>query len=187
MEDYFERLRSIYPLSAEGLDLLKPFIAKKHISKGDFILRKDETCRHIYFVNKGFARIFYFKNGKEITEWFTPEKNFCFSISSYFEEKPSHLIIECLEDSEVIYLSKEGLDKLCKTHIEISNFFSKLISGALILSQKRMDSIQFETARQRYEKLLKNQPYILQKVPLQHLASFLGITSETLSRIRTQI
>ncbi|MBU2525207.1 MAG: Crp/Fnr family transcriptional regulator [Bacteroidetes bacterium] len=187
MEAYFERLRSVYPLSAEGLDLLKSYMAKKHLSKGDFILRKDETCRHIYFVNKGFARIFYFKNGKEITEWFTPEKNFCFSITSYFEEKPSHLIIECLEDSEVIYLSKEGLDTLCKTHIEISNFFSKLISGALILSQKRMDSIQFETARQRYEKLLKTQPYILQKAPMQYLASFLGITPETLSRIRTQI
>jgi CRP-like cAMP-binding protein len=187
METYFERLRAMYPLSEAALDLLKPFIAKKHISKGDFILRKDETCRHIYFIDKGFARIFYFKNGKEITEWFAPEKNFCFSISSYFEEKPSHLIIECLEESEVIYLSKEGLDQLCKTHIEISNFFNKMISGALILSQKRMDSIQFETARQRYEKLIKNQPYILQKVPLQYLASFLGITSETLSRIRTQI
>lgn len=162
-------------------------ITIKKVARGDFILRHGEICRHIYFVNKGFIRIFYYKNGKEITEWFADEKQFFFSIRSYFEAKPSNLIIEAIEDCEIIYLSKEGQDHLRKINLDIANLIIQFYAISLKLSQKRMDSIQFETAAQRYQNLLLVQPKILQKVPLQHVASFLGITQETLSRIRASL
>ena len=185
--EYLNVLQNVSPLSIESRTALLKHISQKEISKGDYVLKHGEICKHIYYVNKGFVRIFYFKNGKNITEWFANEKQFFFSISSYFDEKSSNLVIEAMEDSEIILLSKAGLEKLRKTNIEVANLLIKFFSDSLILSQKRMESLQFETAKQRYTKLLEVQPEILNKVPLQFIATFLGITQETLSRIRSQI
>ncbi|UOB16026.1 Crp/Fnr family transcriptional regulator [Abyssalbus ytuae] len=184
---YLNALNDISSLSEKSKKQISDFLTLKKVARDNLLLKQGEVCKHIYFVNRGFLRIFYYKKGKEITEWFTPEKHFCFSIISYFQHVPSKLIIEALEDSEIICFSKDGLDKLIKTNLEVSNLFIKLLSGSLILSQIRMDSVQFETALQRYKRLIEFNPEILQKVPLQHIASYLGITSETLSRIRNQV
>ncbi len=184
--EYLNILNEVSPLSKESKKELSSYLYSKKIKKGDFLLNYGEVCKDIYFVNKGFLRIFYYKNGKNITEWFTNEKHFCFSINSYFEETPSNLIIEALEDSEIVFLSKEGLEKLRKINIEIANMMIAFFSNSLIFSQKRMESLQFETAKQRYNNLFRDQPEIFNKVPLQYIASFLGITKETLSRIRAQ-
>lgn len=184
--DYLNILSEYSPLSDITKSQLEPYISIKNLSKDGILLKHGEVCKHIYYVNKGFIRIFYFKDDKEVTEWLTNDRHFFFSITSFFENSPSHLIIEAIEDSEIIQLSREGLDKLRKTNLEVANLMVEWISGSLVLSQKRMDSIQFETAKQRYDNLLKMQPEILNKVPLQHIASFLGITQETLSRIRSK-
>ncbi|MFI2741757.1 Crp/Fnr family transcriptional regulator [Zhouia sp. PK063] len=184
---FFKALNSIYALSEEAQSLILPLIETKSLKKDELILEHDEVCRSFYFIKSGFARIFYHKNGKEITEWFAPQETFCFSIISFFDETPSNLVIECLEDSEVVYFGKEGLDILVKQNLEIANLLMSMYAASLKLSQIRMDSIQFESAKQRYERLLELQPQILNKVPLHHIASYLGITAETLSRIRTQL
>ena len=184
LDDYLKVLNTIAPLSPESRESLQDCISVKKVPKGDHVLKFGETCRHIYFVHKGFVRIFYYKDGKDITEWFADEKQFFFSIRSYFEQRPSKLIIEALEDCEIIRLSKEGQDRLRQSNLEISNLIISFYSGSLIHSQKRMESMQFENAASRYQNLLSQQPNILKKVPLQHIASFLGITQETLSRIR---
>lgn len=187
LDDYFKKLEKISPLSEKTKAILTQHISIKSIKKGDFILNYGEVCRHIYFVNSGFIRIYYYKNGKSITEWFAGKKHFFFSITSYFDETPSNLIIEAIEDTEIISLSKIGLEKYRKTNFEIANLNIEFFSGSLKLSQKRMESLQFETAKQRYFNLLKVQPEIINKVPLQFIASFLGITQETLSRIRANL
>lgn len=185
--EYLNTLNKISPLSPESREALSEHISVKKVPKGGFILNFGEVCRHIYFVHRGFVRIFYYKDGKEITEWFADEKQFFFSITSYFRSEPSQLIIEAIEDCEIILLSKEGQDRLRRTNLEISNLIIAFYTRSLILSQKRMDSIQFESAANRYHNLLEQQPNILHKVPLQHIASFLGITQETLSRIRANL
>ncbi|SNR35088.1 Crp/Fnr family transcriptional regulator [Lutibacter flavus] len=187
LTEYLNRLNELSPLSIESKNLLLEHIFVKKINAGDYILKQGDVCKHIYFVNKGFVRIFYYKNGKNITEWFSKEKSFFFSIASYFNETESNLVIETLEDSEIIFLSKAGLEKFRKTNLEIANLLIELFSGSLIFSQQRMESIQFETAKDRYQNLLNEQPGILNKVPLHHLATFLGITQETLSRIRAKV
>jgi len=187
ISEYLNRLNSISPLREETKSALSDHISIKKVSKGDNILKYQEICRHIYFIHSGFVRIFYFKNGKDITEWFADEKQFFFSITSYFENKPSQLIIEAIEDCELILLSKSGQDALRNTNLEIANLIIGFYSMSLILSQKRMESLQFETASKRYLNLMHMQPNILQKVPLQYVASFLGITQETLSRIRANL
>jgi len=185
--EYLNVLHNVSPLSINSRKELLKYISKKEICKGESVLKQGEICKHIYFVNKGFVRIFYFKNGKNITEWFANEKQFFFSITSYFDEIPSNLVIEASEDSEIILMAKEGLEKLRKSNIEVANLMIAFISRSLILSQERMESIQFETAKDRYAKLLTEQPEILNKVPLQFVASFLGISQETLSRIRAKV
>jgi CRP-like cAMP-binding protein len=185
--EYLNVLHENSPLSIDSRKALSRHITIKKIPKGEYILKYEEVCKHIYYVNKGLVRIFYFKNGKEITEWFADEKQFFFSIISYFEQHGSRLIIETLEDSEIIFLSKEGQDQLRRSNLEISNLIIHFYTLSLILSQKRMESLQFESAARRYKNLLQNQPRIVNKAPLQHIASFLGITQETLSRIRSSL
>jgi CRP-like cAMP-binding protein len=178
-------LARIYPFDMESLTQLLDISDHVDLEKEELLLPQGKTCRHIYFVESGFLRIYYYKNGREVTEWFADQGEFCFSVTSYFTRKPSQLIIEALEPSRVIRLPKTDLDRLNKTNLEAANFFIEMLSGSLLLSQQRMNSIQFETARERYEQLEKQHPNIILKAPLQHIASFLGITSETLSRIRS--
>ena len=184
---YLNLLSEISFLSDSSKEELLNHIKVKHISKGDCLLKYGEICKDMYYVNSGFVRIFYYKNGKNITEWFASEGHFCFSITSFFEETPSKLVIEAIDDSEIILLSKFGLEKLKKTNLEVANLMIEFFSRSLMLSQKRMESIQFETAKQRYDNLLRGQPSILNKVPLQYIATYLGITQETLSRIRSKV
>ena len=184
MEEFKKIITGISPLSDESLAEFLKHCDTVKVKKDGYILKNNKVCKHIFFVKSGFIRIFYYKKGKEITEWLSSEKGFFFSITSYFKQTPSHLVIKCLEDSEIIRIDRKGFTSLISKNLEVANLFIKMLSEALILSQKRMESIQFETAKQRYKNLLKSEPEILQRVPLQHIASFLGITSETLSRIR---
>jgi CRP-like cAMP-binding protein len=157
-----------------------------NVPKEHFLVREEQVCNYIFFVSKGAVRIFYYKNEKEITEWIALDEEFLLSMKSFFQRSPSHLIIQTLEASEVWGIHYDDLIKLATTYHDIETWFRKLLSAALILSQNRMDSIQFETAHQRYENLLKQHPNIIRRVPLTHIASFLGITLETLSRMRTK-
>lgn len=151
--------------------------------KGHYLLREGGVSQ-LYFVRKGVARIYYHKPEREVTEWLALDQSFLFSIESFFERTPSRLAIHLLEPSEVFRLHHDDLMQLCDAHHTIEKLFRRMISSSLLLSQKRMESIQFETAQQRYQRLLTQNPDILQRVPLAYIASFLGITQETLSRVR---
>ena len=157
------------------------------VPKDHFLLRENTVSDYIYFIEKGIARIYYHKNGKEITEWIAMDGQFFLSINSFFERKPSRLIIQTLEAAVVSGIHYDQLMKLAAGYHEVETLFRKMMSGSLILSQYRMDSIQFESAQQRYKKLLQNNPEMIKRVPLSYIASFLGITLETLSRIRSSI
>jgi CRP-like cAMP-binding protein len=162
--------------------------------KDFFLLKENTVSDYIYFIQKGVARIYYYKNarpddpvgrGKEITEWLALDEQFFLSITSFFQRTPSYLIIQTLEPSEVYGIHHDDFMSLADKYHDVERLLRKMVTQSLILSQIRMDSIQFESAQQRYEKLLQNTPQIIQRVPLTYIASFLGITLETLSRIRS--
>ena len=187
METFIKIIKGIAPLSDEGVNKILNITTSQHFNKGDYILKEGAVCNGFYYVAKGLVRIFYYKNEKEISEWFAFENNMCFSILSYFNKTPSSLIIQCIEDSEILTISRDGLNNLRNSDFEIANLVYNMLSGSLIMSQERMSSVQFETALQRYENLLRLHPTLLQRVPLHYIASYLGVSAETLSRIRTQI
>ncbi|MEQ1675772.1 MAG: Crp/Fnr family transcriptional regulator [Chitinophagaceae bacterium] len=185
MDDLQKAIENISPLSPESLP---PFLqAWKYwvLSKDQLLLREHAVSDYIYFIKKGVARIYYHKNEKEITEWVAMDKQFFLSITSFFQRQPSHLIIQALEPSEVYGIHHNDFMALADQYHDVERLLRKMVTASLILSQIRMDSIQFETAHQRYERLLNNSPQIIQRVPLSYIASFLGVTLETLSRIRS--
>ena len=151
-----------------------------------FLLKENTVSDYFYFIEKGAARIYYYKNGKEITEWIALDNQFFLSITSFFQRTPSHLIIQVIEPSVVYGIHHDDFMSLADKYHDVERLLRKMVTGSLVLSQIRMDSIQFESAQQRYEKLLQTSPQIVLRVPLTYIASFLGITLETLSRIRSQ-
>ncbi|MBL7727917.1 MAG: Crp/Fnr family transcriptional regulator [Dinghuibacter sp.] len=175
----------ISPLSGESSAEFFKAWQQWDLPKEHQLLRQQQVADYIYFIQKGIARIYYYKNEKEITEWIAREGEFFLSITSFFERIPSTLIIETLEPATVFGIHHNELSRLAAQYHDVETLFRKMVSLSLILSQRRMDSIQFETAQQRYDKLLEHSPDIIRRVPLSYIASFLGVTLETLSRIRS--
>ncbi len=185
MEALEKALQHIHPLSDAGMERLLVAWQYWSVPKDHVLLREHQVSDYIYFIHKGSARIFYFKSGKEVTEWIAMDRQFFMSITSFFERSPSRLIVQTLEPAEISGIHHNELMKLAAEHHELETLLRKMLTLSLILSQRRMDSIQFETSQQRYEKLIKDFPEIIKRVPLTYIASFLGITLETLSRIRS--
>ncbi|MBI1782761.1 MAG: Crp/Fnr family transcriptional regulator [Sphingobacteriales bacterium] len=194
MEELEKAIGRISLLSPETMQVYLKAWQHWIVPKDYFLLREKEVSDYIYFIRKGVARIYYYKNArpnessgqkKEITEWIALDDQFFLSITSFFNRVPSYLIIQTLEPSDVYGIHHNDFMRLADEYHEVERLLRKMVTGSLILSQIRMDSIQFETAQQRYERLLQTSPKIIQRVPLSYIASFLGVTLETLSRIRS--
>lgn len=185
MEKLSKALNDISVLSPESRDAFLHAWQCWETPKDHLLLREHTISDYIYFIEKGAARIYYYKNEKEITEWIALDEQFFLSITSFFNRVPSHLIIHTLEPSIIHGIHHNDFMKLADRYHDVERMLRKMIQLSLILSQERMDSIQFETAQQRYDRLLRVYPRIVQRVPLSYIASFLGVTLETLSRIRS--
>jgi CRP-like cAMP-binding protein len=180
-----KNITAMSPLSPESMDAYCKAWKHWSVPKDHLLLKENTVSDYIYFIEKGVARIYYYKNGKEITEWIAMDGQFFLSITSFFQRTPSYLIIQTIEPAEVFGIHHDDFMSLADKYHDVERLLRKMVTGSLILSQIRMDSIQFESAHQRYERLLNISPQIIQRVPLTYIASFLGITLETLSRIRS--
>jgi CRP-like cAMP-binding protein len=185
VENLKTALRSIHPLSAVVEEIFLSVWQSFDVPKDHFLLRPGNTSDHIFFIEKGSARIFYSKKDKEITEWLALDNQLFLSITSFFQRTPSHLAIHTMEPSTGYRIHYNDLMRLSSQYHEVETHLRKMLTASLILSQVRMDSIQFESAQDRYYQLLQANPKIIQRVPLMYIASFLGVTLETLSRIRS--
>lgn len=185
VEQLQQAIHRLSLLSPESNEAFLAAFEQWQVPKDHFLIRNKEVADYIFFINKGIARIYYHKGGKEITEWIALDGQFFLSITSFFQRTPSHLMIKTIEPAEVFGIHHNKLMELAKQYHDVETLFRKLLTSSLILSQQRMDSIQFETAQQRYERLLQQFPDMVKRVPLSYIASFLGVTLETLSRIRS--
>ncbi len=142
------------------------------------------TCKTIYFINKGVARIYYYKDGTDITESFAFENNIIARVESLFTGKPSQKAIQILEDSEVVAINSTQLFKLYDKYPEIERLLRLIFESAYVDTVNRIEGIQFHSAEERYNALITEAPNVLKRVPLKYVASYLGITQVSLSRIR---
>ncbi len=178
---YFKRYNSLSPEAEKTITEICSII---HIRKNKDLQPIGHTCKTIYFINKGVARIYYFKDGIDITESFSFENNIIARVESLFTGKPSRKAIQVLEDAEIVAINATRLFKLYDSFPEIERLFRKIFEAAYVDTVNRIEGIQFHPAEERYKALLSEAPNVLMRVPLKYVASYLGITQVSLSRIR---
>lgn len=181
-----ELARRYSTMTHEELDLLESILVAKKYSKNEKILEEGEVCENIYWIVKGLVRQFYYKNGKELTEYMATENNICMCIESLFREQPTRLQMMAIEPAIVYCMPKAKLEAVAMKSVNIQILYRKILEESLILSQIRADMLRFESAIDRYQKLVKRSPQLVLRAPLVYIASYLQMTPETLSRVRTQ-
>ena len=182
-----ELARRYSTMTHEELDILESVLVPMKFAKGEKILSEGQTCEHIYWIVKGLARQFYFKNGKELTEYMATENTIMMSIESLFKEKPSMQVIQALEPTLIYAMPKKELEAVAMRSVNIQILYRKILEESLIISQQHADMLRFESAQDRYQKLVKSCPQLVLRAPLVYIASYLQMTPETLSRVRTAV
>ena len=186
MQEFLDHITAHQSLSAEAEHALQNCFTKLTLAKNEFLLNQGKICRHLYFLEKGALRGFYNLDGKEITHWFGFEKDFVTSFHSFITGETSVENIQLLESSTLWAISKETLTGLLNRHHDIERLVRVTYEKYYIRLEERYVNAQFKSAKERYENLLQETPYILERVPLGFIASYLGISQETLSRIRSK-
>jgi CRP-like cAMP-binding protein len=185
MERLIQYLESIHALSDECKERLFSVLKSKELSRKDLLLRAGHICQHIYFIQKGLLRCFYYRHDVEISSWFMREGDVVVSVESFFGQKTSYESIQALEDCELYYMSYKELQEIYRQFPEF-NFIARVLTEKYYcLSEQRLYSIRMMRASERYEFLLEHHPEILLRVHGKHIASYLGITPEMLSKIKT--
>lgn len=174
-------------MSTEGRRQLGNILIRKEIPKGVIALNEGDICHEIVFVGKGMLRQFYYKNGKDVTEHFSYEGCIVMCIESLLKQEPTRLMVETLEPAIIYKLPYDMLQILIQDNKEINTLYRKILEYSLIVSQIKADSWRFEAARERYNLLFERHPEIIKRAPLAHIASYLLMTPETLSRVRAGI
>lgn len=187
MDKFFEIVSQMASLCAESRQALSSILKRLELKKGHILVHQNSVCNYLYFIESGLTRTYYYNDGKDITDWLSPENSFACSIVSFISRKPDRRQIELLENSILWSLQYYEIENLCSKHHDIERMIRHLVSSGLVQLQQRFDDLHFATASQRYQTFIKENPTLLQRVPLGIIASYLGITQETLSRIRSQI
>jgi len=157
------------------------------LSKNTHLVTEGKICRRLYFLEKGALRGYYTLEGKEITHWFAFQQDFVTSFHSFITGQPAVENIQLLEGSILWAISKESLAQLLNQHHEIERLLRITYEKYYIRLEERFINGQFKTATERYQSLLQQTPHIIERVSLGHIASYLGISQETLSCIRGRI
>ena len=180
-----ELARKYSTMTHDELDVLESILVPRKYAKGEMILTEGDVCKDIGYVERGLVRQFYQKNGKELTEHIGVEKNIVMCIQSLFKEEPSHLQMEALEPTLIYALPKHRLEEVALHNVNIQILYRKILEESLIISQIKADMLRFESAQNRYRRLCKLNPQVVLRTPLVYIASYLQMTPETLSRVRS--
>lgn len=178
-------LGSGVPVS-EVSPIVEAFQVRK-FTKGEYFTEEGKTSKYLAFITKGLFQYFYIKDGKEITTYVSGENTFLASVSSFFKQQPAKEFVRALVDSEVWQVHYDELAKL-KSHSEaFRTFYIAALEQVMAGIDESRSKLIIMTAEERYASLMKEEPTLLQQIPLQYLASILGVTPRHLSRIRNNI
>jgi CRP-like cAMP-binding protein len=183
MHPFRQFIHNYTPLSNENWAIVEMHLVRMEVKKETILLQEGKVCRHLYFLESGLLRFFILKNGNEVTKYFT-DVPYCFtSIKSFEAQKPATESIETLEDTFLWAMTFESVQSLQNLPVW-STFTRKLVQEVQTYTDEILEELQTETAENRYKKMLFNNDPLLQRVPLKHIASYLGIAPQSLSRIR---
>lgn len=173
-------------LSEEELDDVAGRFKSRSLRKNSYLLRQGETCKDLVFVQKGCLRLYYLQEDIEISVWFAFQHSSAIEIYSFISENPSNYFLQAIEDSEVLYLPKKELGKLYKSQPKMQEMMRNFWEDVILNLLERFTALQTDSAEKRYRDLLKKPAY-LDAIPQKYLASFIGVTPTSLSRIRKNI
>lgn len=188
LDNFKIQIRKITDFSEEECSMFIPFLNKKTIKKGAYLLKEKQMVNEIAFVEHGVLRLFYLTNdGKEVNNHFFLENDYAVSYLDFLKKRPSRYYIQALEDCELLTFNAESLRVAYDNSKNWERFGRLIAESAYAIATNRFESFLFQSARDRYLQMLNDYPKFIQRIPLYHLASYLGIERESLSRIRKVI
>ena len=173
-----------YPLPQDCMEEIKACSKVFHFEQKTQLVKEGQYADKTYYIAQGTARAYLVKNGRDISDWFAFDGEFISSIQSFFTGVPSPHFIETLEPTILLEMNRDNINRLSDKYRECDRLGKIIVTQTMLKQQYRLASMQFETAQQKYNSLLELRPDIELRIPLIHIASYLGITIETLSRIR---
>lgn len=180
-------LKNVSFLTENDCNLFQPFLTTKTYKAKDIILQEGRVCLELGFINIGVFRTYYLQDGKEINTHFSFENEFVVNYDSFIQESPSKYIIQALEDAQIVTFNLQTLQNAYNSSQNWERFGRIMAEYSYKITTKRVESFMFMDAEQRYLQMMQESPKLLERIPLYHLASYLGIERESLSRLRKKI
>lgn len=171
----------------DALDCILSFFVPQELAKGQLFLESGKVCRQMAFIESGYLRMYDIVDGKEITFWIGSNGKFITSLSSFIFQTSNFWNIQAVSDCKIYVINREQHFQLCSTHPKWLEFDNMLLARSFSLLERTMFAQLHTTAQQRFESLLKEEPDLFLNIPLQYIASMLGITPESLSRLRKNL
>jgi CRP/FNR family transcriptional regulator, anaerobic regulatory protein len=188
LESLFQEISKKIILTIDDKALCKNYFEEVNFNRNTILDEQDKVPQFLYFIVSGFMRLFYYdENGDEVTTYLTSPNGFIASFLSLIHQKPATENVECITDCQLLRISRANLISLIDKSENFKKFSLVIFEQVIALSQIRANDLATLTAELRYKKMIQEQPQLLQNVPVQYIASFLGIKPQSLSRIRRQI
>ena len=179
-------VNQVYPLSEEVTQYINENTYPLQVQRGEYLLKAGELCSHIYFIRKGVIRGFIKEGAKEVTTWITAENEMVSSIRGFTLQEPSIENMQAIEHCDLIVASYETLQYLYENYIEMNVVGRKLLEQYYRDAEERAYISRIPNAAKRYRHFLETKTELSNRIPLKYIASYLGMTIETLSRIRSK-
>lgn len=180
------RLNALAPMSEALKEAVKQQAKLVNCLPGDFILREGQVCNRACLIVKGLARSYYIVDGRDITSRFMDEGFIATSWMSFYDQKPGHEYIEAIEPTTMACLDHSVIQQLYKDFPEANAIGRQQVEYAFYMAEQRTQLLRKHTAEEKYKFFIDNHPNLLQRVPLKHIATYLGMNEETLSRTRSK-
>jgi CRP/FNR family transcriptional regulator, anaerobic regulatory protein len=188
IDNFLKLFDSHVQLTESDIEFCKQYFELKSLSKNSIVEEENKIPRHLYFITKGFMRLFYYDhNGDEVTTLIASPNRFITSFLDFIHEKKTIQNLECITYCEFYKIERSKLLELIDKNENFKKFSLLIFEQAIATTQIRANDFVTLTADLRYRKLIEQQPEIIQNVPIQYIASYLGIKPQSLSRIRKQI
>ncbi|MGZ4039246.1 MAG: Crp/Fnr family transcriptional regulator [Bacteroidia bacterium] len=184
--ELIKTVSSIVTVSKELETALLKVAKNITVNKGSILLNKGSKCTSLYFTESGLLRGYYFDEEKEITHWFSKEGEFATGLYSFISKESSFEYIQAIEDCVLTQISHDDLEKIYARFPETERLGRLIVQDYYVKLEERLIALQFKTAKERYRHLEEHNSALLLRAPLGQIASYLGITQETLSRIRAE-
>ncbi|HMQ75197.1 MAG TPA: Crp/Fnr family transcriptional regulator [Flavobacteriales bacterium] len=169
------------------MDRLMSALVPATLAKGGVLLQDGEVCEHVWFIGRGLVRAYFLKDGEEITQQFFFEGSYTTDYESFLTRRPTQLHLEALEPTLLLALHREAMQRLYAADPGAERMGRRIAEEIFLSVSRRNRSFLLDSAEQRYLDLMRERPKVMQRVPQRHIASYLGVKPESLSRIRARV